>query len=143
VQWVGTSKDRITGLRERKKERTRWALVDAALDVSLEAILDRGEEHTTRFRKVRGLIESTPALMAGQMRRAAEAEQRATAVLGPRIGSDAQASLLVTSFLTVARVAFERCAREGVTEPAELVPRIREFIALAVETLPGAWSGGR
>jgi AcrR family transcriptional regulator len=212
----GESEERAAGLRERKKQRTRWALIDAALDlflakgyeattideivaavdvsqrtffryfagkedvalsflaeydeilitalaerpaaeppivalraalhVSLGAVEDSDEEHTARFRKLRRLIDGTPALAAGQLRRFFETEQKLATIMARRMGAgladDMRPYLLVASFLTVVRVAFDGCARDEVIDPAEVVPRVEELVALAVETLPGAWSAG-
>lgn len=211
---AGITDAQVAGLRERKKERTRWALVDAALDlffaqgyeattidqivaavdvsqrtyfryfagkedvalsflteyddlflaalaerpdeepdvpamraaldVSLDAILTSDEEHAARFRKLHSLIDGTPALVTGKLRRSAELEQAAAAVIARRMGvdlmHDARPQLLVASFLSVVRVAYEDCARDEVTDPSAVVPRVRELIALAVDTIPGAWS---
>lgn len=204
----------ITGLRERKKQRTRWALVDAALelfiaqgyeattvdeivaavdvsqrtyfryfaskedvamsvlaeydevfmaalaarpagerpipamraaiDVSFDAILAADEAHAARFRKLHRIVESSPALTAGHLRRYAVTEERAATVIAGRMGvdpvADTRPQLLVASFLTVVRVAFERCARDEVLEPEEIIPRVRTLIGLAVGTLPAEWS---
>jgi AcrR family transcriptional regulator len=209
-------KGRAVGLRERKKQRTRWAFIDAALDLfltqgyeattideivaavdvsqrtffryfagkedvalsflaeydeifirtlagrppaeppvaalraalnaSLSAIEESDEEQATRFCKLRCLIDGTPALAAGQLRRFSETEQELATIIARRMGTDLAADvrpyLLVASFLTVVRVAFDGCARGHVVEPAELVPRVKELVALAVDTLPGAWSAG-
>jgi AcrR family transcriptional regulator len=210
----GLMEAQAAGLRERKKQRTRWALIDAALDlflaqgyetttideivaavdvsqrtyfryfagkedvalsvlteydalfvgalaecpadeppipalraaidVSLEAILDSDAAHAARFRKLHGLLDSTPALAAGQLGRFAETEQAAAAIIARRTGTDLvtdpRPHLLVASFMTVIRVAFESCARDAVVEPADFVPRVRGLIALAVTTLPDAWA---
>ncbi|MCW2947300.1 MAG: putative transcriptional regulator, TetR family [Actinoallomurus sp.] len=211
----GEFEERAGGLRERKKQRTRWALIDTALDlflakgyeattideivaavdvsqrtffryfagkedvalsflaeydqilitvlaerppaeppivalraalhVSLGAVQDSDEEHTARFRKLRRLIDGTPPLAAGQLRRFFETEQKLATIMARRMGAglaDMRPYLLVASFLTVVRVAFDGCARDEVIDPAAVVLRVEELVALAIETLPGAWSAG-
>lgn len=116
----------------------------AALDVSLDAILAGDEEHAARFRKLHGLIDGTPALVTGRLRRYAELEQAAAAVIARRMDvdptRDARPHLVVASFLMVVRVAYQGCARDELIDPSEIVPRVRELIAQAAATLPGAWS---
>jgi AcrR family transcriptional regulator len=119
------------------------AALRAALDASLGAIEASDEEHQIRFRKVRTLFDNTPVLMAGQIRRAAEAEHAAAAIIAGRAGcdpGDLRPSLLVATFLTVARVGYEGCAKDNVIEPNEVAARVRAVIARAVEVLPGGWS---
>jgi AcrR family transcriptional regulator len=134
----------LAALAERPDDEPDVPAMRAALDVSLDAILASDREHAARFRKLHGLIDGTPALVAGRLRRYAELEQAAAAVIARRMGvdlmRDTRPHLIVASFLTVVRVAYEECARDDVTDPAEIVPRVRELIALAVETMPGSWS---
>lgn len=136
----------VAALAERPADEPDVAAMRAAIDVSLDAILASDEEHAARFRKLHGLIDGTPALVAGRLRRFAELEQAAAAVIARRMGvdltRDARPHLLVASFLTVLRVAYEGCARDELIDPSEVVPRVRELIALAVGTLPSAWSAG-
>jgi AcrR family transcriptional regulator len=211
---AGMTDAHVAGLRERKKQRTRWALVDAALDlflakgyeattvdeivaavdvsqrtffryfagkedialslltgydtlfiaalaerppaeppipallasldVSLEAIRESDEADTARFRKLHRLIDGTPAVAAGQLRRFAETEQAVARIIARRAGTDVVADprphLVVASFMSAVRVAYETCVRDAIVDPADVVPRVRGIVALAVETLPGAWS---
>jgi AcrR family transcriptional regulator len=134
----------LTALAERPPGEPVLPAMRAALDVSLDAILASDEEHAARFRKLHGLIDGTPALVAGRLRRFAELEQAAAAVIAHRMGldvtHDARPHLLVASFLTVVRLAYEGCARDELVTPAEIVPRVRDLIEQAVGTLPGAWS---
>ncbi|MDN3357424.1 TetR/AcrR family transcriptional regulator [Actinomadura sp. DC4] len=134
----------VGALAERPPEEPPVPAMRAALDVSLEAILDGDVAHVTRFRKLHGLLDRTPALAAGQLRRFAEVEQTAAALIARRVGtdllSDPRPHLLVASFMAVVRVAYESCVRDAVVEPAAFVPRVRGLIALATDTLPAAWS---
>jgi hypothetical protein len=54
--------------------------------------------------------------------------------------ADARPYLLVASFLSVVRVAYEGCMRDELIEPPEVVARVRDLVSLAAETLPAAWS---
>jgi AcrR family transcriptional regulator len=134
----------VAALAERPAEEPPVPAMRAAIDVSLDAMLASDEAHAARFRKLYRLIESTAALTAGNLRRYAATEEAAAVVIASRMGavlpSDARPYLLVASFLTVVRVAFEGCVRDEVIEPSEIVPRVRALIELAVDTLPAAWS---
>jgi AcrR family transcriptional regulator len=206
------TEEQVAGLRERKKQRTRWALVDAALDlflthgyeattideivatvdvsqrtffryfaskedvalsflgeyddlfvaalaerppdeapvpamraaidVSLDAILTSDEAHAERFRKLYRIVESTPVLTAAHVRRYTATEEAAVAVVAERMGlaDDPRPHLVVATFMAAVRVAYESCLRDEVVEPSEIVPRVRAYVTLAVETLPAAWS---
>jgi AcrR family transcriptional regulator len=136
----------IQALTERPAAEPPVAALRAALNASLSAVEESDEEQAARFCKLRRLIDGTPALAAGQLRRFSETEQELATIIARRMGTDLAADvrpyLLVASFLTVVRVAFDGCARDHVVEPAELVPHVKELVALAVDTLPGAWSAG-
>ncbi len=116
----------------------------AALHVWMEALLEGDERHTTRFRTLRRIIEDTPTLAAGQVRRFCATEQALSAVIADRMGvdpaRDPRPGVLVASFLSVVRVAFEGCARDDVVEPSEIVPRVEGLVAVAAGLLPDAWS---
>ncbi|MCO6010304.1 TetR family transcriptional regulator [Actinoallomurus purpureus] len=205
-----------TGLRERKKQRTRWALIGAALDLflakgyeattideivaavdvsqrtffryfagkedvalsvmrehdqlfvatlagrpadeppvtalaaAIHSVLDTvryaDEDHAGRFAKVRDVIDHNPALAIAQLRYFSELEHELATILARRMdadpATDLRPTLIAATFLTVMRVAFERCARDGLFQPDEVATRIEEAFALAAETLPRAWSGG-
>ncbi len=201
------------GLRELKKQRTRWALIDAALDLFLaqgyeattvdeivaavdvsqrtffryfpgkeevalaflteyeeifvsavaarpvdeppivsmrtalgawlNAVRDSDAKHAERFKKVTRLVDSTPQLTFGQVRRFFETEQVLSGIIARRMGDETCARLVVTSFMAVLRVAFESCARDGLVAPAQVVPRIEALVDQAIGLLPGEWSAGK
>ncbi|GAA4614421.1 hypothetical protein GCM10023195_62900 [Actinoallomurus liliacearum] len=211
---VETSGVDTTGLRERKKQRTRWALTDAALDLFLakgyeattideivaavdvsqrtffryfagkedvalsilreydqvflatlddrpgdeppitalaaaihhvlDSVRSADEEHTDRFAKIRDLVERSPALAVSQLRYFSEMEQQLAAILARRmdvdVATDLRPTLIAATFLTVIRIGFDGCARDGLFQPDEVASRIEEVFAVAAETLPHAWS---
>lgn len=211
-----TAEVAATGLRERKKQRTRWALIRAALDlflaqgyeattideivatvdvsqrtffryfaskedvvlslmkeydrvfiaalvarpaeegpiaslvVSLRGVLDAvnasEDEDAARFAKVRDMVDQNPGLAVAQFRYFCELEQELAAIIARRMGADPvtdpRPALIVASFLSVVRVAFESCAREGITRPDQMAARVDETFALASDTIPRVWSTG-
>ncbi|WP_084265426.1 TetR family transcriptional regulator [Actinomadura macra] len=199
----------LAGLRERKKQRTRLALIDAALELFLaqgyeettideivaavevsqrtffryfatkedvvtaflseydkvleEALSSRppGErpftalfeslrvllrtvaggdpEDSTRFRRIRRVIEATPALEAAQMARYSASERILAAEIARREGVDPERDLrpqIVVAFHSAAaRVAFEDCARQDIWDPETVAALVEEAVALARETM--------
>jgi AcrR family transcriptional regulator len=134
----------VTALAERPAAEPPIAAMRAAIDISLDAILRSDAAQAARFRKLYRLIETTPALVAGHLRRSAATEQAAAAVIARRMevdpAADARPHLMVASFLSVLRVAYEGCVRDELVEPPEVVTRVRDLVALAADTLPAAWS---
>ncbi|GIH74818.1 TetR family transcriptional regulator [Planobispora longispora] len=203
------------GLRERKKQRTRLALIDAALelfaaqgyeattvdqiaaavdvsprtffryfatkeDVALSLPVDgqevmlrelagrpageppftalshamravvtelqRGDlTETARFLKARELIENTPALFAGSVRRMMENEQRLIAEIARREGSspdDLLPHFVVSLFTTVARVGFESCHPRSIEDLPAFGERLEQILSLAERSLRPGWDRG-
>jgi AcrR family transcriptional regulator len=200
------------GLRERKKQRTRMALVDAALelfsahgyeattidqiaaaadvsprtffryfatkeDVALSLPVDghevmfrelaarpAGEPPFTalghamravvaelregepadvrRFLKARELVEGTPALFAGSVRRMMENEQRLIAEVARREGvspDDRLPHFVVALFTTMARVGFEHCRARSADDLTALTERMEQMLTLAERSLRPGW----
>ncbi|MBW8484250.1 TetR family transcriptional regulator [Actinomadura parmotrematis] len=199
----------LAGLRERKKQRTRTALVDAALDLfldrgydattideivaavevsqrtffryfatkedvvagflgefdavmaealaarppgerpftalleSLRAVLwtiaESGEHEAERFRRVRQVIERTPALAAAEMARFRASEERLAGIVARREGVDSDTDLrprvIVAFYAAASRIAFEDCARREIDDPAVIAARVEGAVALAGRTL--------
>jgi AcrR family transcriptional regulator len=119
----------------------------AALNAWMAAVEGSDEEHAERFKKVTRLVDATPQLTFGQVRRFFETEQILSEIIARRMDDgpdrDVRARLVVTSFMAVVRVAFESCARDGMVAPTQVVPRIETLVAQAVELLPGEWSAGK
>jgi AcrR family transcriptional regulator len=199
----------LAGLRERKKQRTRLALIDAALDlflakgyeattideivaavdvsqrtffryfatkedvvtgflseydqVLLEALAARppGERPFTalfeslrvalrtiaesdpaegaRFRRVRQVIEATPALMAAQMARYSASAEALAAEIARRedvdLEHDLRPRIVVAFYLAAVKVAFEECARRDIWDAGTVAARVEEAVTLAGRTM--------
>ncbi|MET8332664.1 TetR family transcriptional regulator [Streptosporangium canum] len=210
-----TSMDRI-GLRERKKQKTRLALVDAALDLfatqgyeattvdqiaaavevsprtffryfatkedvalslpldgletllaelaarpaqeppftalghALRAMVTMLEEgdlaDRTRFLKAHEVIDDTPALFAGSVRRMMDNERRLVAEIARREGAepdDLLSHLVVALFTTVTRIGFEHCGPGGIHDLTALAERLEATLTLAERSLRPGWDRAR
>lgn len=202
----------VAGLRERKKQRTRMALVDAALDlflakgyeattideivaavevsqrtffryfatkedvaisfaaeydqVMVEALaarppgerpftalyeamrivlgaIEEGPDEGARFRKLRQVIETTPALVAAQMAQYSAAEKLLVTEIARRQGTDPdddlRPQLLVAFYMSALRVGFEDCARHDIWDPGLIVRRVDEAVDMARNALKDGW----
>lgn len=201
------------GLRERKKRRTRTALVDAAVDLFYDkgyeaatidelaaavdvsprtffryfankedVILSRGadldellvdalaarpadeppllalraavldmvgeaadETDVQHFLRVQHLINNTPALLAGNLRRTADTEARLTAEIARRQGIDLDAGtdlrprVLVGVVYSAIRVALLAMCGEPRRDPERLLELTTTAIDLATSGLPDQW----
>lgn len=199
------------GLRERKKQRTRTALVDAAVDLFYDkgyesatidelaavvdvsprtffryfagkedvilsrgaeldelvvdalaarpadeppllalrgAVLDMIRETSDRtgvrhFLRVQHLINNTPALLAGNLRRTADTETRLTAEIARRQGVDPDTDLrprvLVGVVYSALRVALLALCAEPRRDPERLLELTTTAIDLATSGLPDHW----
>ncbi|WP_433473619.1 TetR family transcriptional regulator [Spirillospora sp. CA-142024] len=199
----------LTGLRERKKQRTRLALIDAALDlflakgyeattideivaavevsqrtffryfgtkedvvtnfltehdqvlvealaarppdeppftalfeslrVLLRTIAESDPAHGVRFRRVRQVIEATPALMAAQMARYSASAEALAVEIARREGVDMEQDLrpriVVSFYLAAVKVAFEDCARRDIWDAGTVAARVEEAVALVARTM--------
>ncbi|WP_433463306.1 TetR family transcriptional regulator [Spirillospora sp. CA-128828] len=199
----------LAGLRERKKQRTRLALIDAALDlflakgyeattideivaavevsqrtffryfgtkedvvtnfltehdqvlvealtarppderpftalfeslrVVLRTIAESGPADGVRFRRVRQVIEATPALMAAQMARYSASAEALAVEIARREGVDMEQDLrpriVVSFYLAAVKVAFEDCARHDIWDAGTVAARVEEAVALVARTM--------
>ncbi|MEV0401239.1 TetR family transcriptional regulator [Actinoallomurus sp. NPDC050550] len=132
-------------LAARPTEEPPIAALAATINGVFDEVRRSGDDHA-RFAKVRDLIENNPALAMAQLRYFNELEQEMASILARRmdveLATDLRPTLVAATFLTVMRVAFEGCAREGLFQPDEVAARVEEVFAMASETLPRVWSGG-
>jgi len=119
-------------------ERPFTALFES-LRVVLQTIADSDPADSTRFRRIRQVIEATPALEAAQMARYSTSERVLAAEIARREGVDPERDLrpqIVVAFHSAAaRVAFEDCARQDIWDPETVAALVEETVALARETM--------
>ena len=95
-----------------------------------------------RFLKAREVIDNTPALFAGSVRRMMENERRLIAEIARREGSgndDLLPHFVVALSTTVARVGFEFCPPTGTDDLTALAARLEATLALAERSLRPGW----
>lgn len=118
------------------------ALRGAVLDMIREAADDAGVRH---FLKVQHLINNTPALLAGNLRRTADTEARLTAEIARRQGvdpdadSDLRPQVLVAVVYSALRVALLVMCGEPRRDPERLLELTTTAIDLATSGLPDQW----
>jgi AcrR family transcriptional regulator len=131
-------------LAGRPADEPAFASLYEALQEVLGHMGEGDERETERFRRTRRLIENSPALTAGQLRRYHAAERRLTDEVARRQGAepdDLRPQLLVAFYLSALRIAFEDCARREVFEPAALAGRAIESVSLTHDALAAGWVG--
>lgn len=119
-------------------ERPFTALFEA-LRVVLRAIAAGDPADSARFRRVRQVIESTPALMAAQMARNAAATEALAAEIARREDvdpvTDLRPRIVVAFFMAAVKVAFEECARQDIWDPGTVAARVEEAVELTGRTM--------
>ncbi|WP_196440889.1 TetR family transcriptional regulator [Planomonospora sp. ID67723] len=117
-----------------------------ALSNAMRAVVTELQEgdlaETRRFLKARELVESTPALFAGSVRRMMENEQRLIAEVARREGTspdDLLPHFAVSLFTAVARVGFESCHPQSAQDLPAFGERLEQILALAERSLRPGW----
>jgi AcrR family transcriptional regulator len=133
----------VDTLAMRPAEESPSTALYEAMRVVLHAIEEGDAEETARFRKLRQVIETTPALVAGQMAQSGTTEKLLVKEIARRQGTDPETDLrpqlLVAIHMAAVRVGFEDCARHDVFEPRAVVTRVEESVALALAALKDGW----
>ena len=100
-------------------------------------------EGVTRFLRTQHLINKTPTLLAGNLRRAAETEERLTALVAERQGVDPAADLrprvLVGVVYAALRIGMEAMCADPSRELERMIELIDQAIDLATAGLPESW----
>lgn len=134
---------RVETLAGRPAEEPPLTALYQSLRLVLHAIEEGDAEEVDRFRKLRQAIETTPALVAGQMTQSRATERALVQEVARRQRTDPETDLrpqlLVALHMAAVRVGFEDCARHDVFEPKAVVARVEESVALALAALREGW----
>lgn len=116
------------------------ALRGAMLDALRESAADSGVQ---RFLTTQHLINKTPALLAGNLRRAAGAEAQLTAEIAKRQGldpaEDMRPRVLVAAVCGALRIGLEATCADPSRDPARMVELVEQAIDLATVGIPQRW----
>lgn len=110
---------------------------------AMVTVLEEGDhEDTARFLRVREVIDATPALFAGSVRRLVENERRLITELARREGAgpdDLLPQFVVALFTSLTRLGFEFCEAVGTDGVSALSTRLEAALALAERSLRPGW----
>ncbi|GAA2794959.1 TetR family transcriptional regulator [Saccharopolyspora taberi] len=116
------------------------ALRHAVLAMVRESAASEG---VGRFLHTQHLINKTPTLLAGNLRRAAETEERLTAEIAHRQGVDPDADLrprvLVGVVYAALRIGMEAMCADPSREPERMIELIGQAVDLATAGIPETW----
>ncbi len=119
-------------------ERPFTALFES-LRMALRTIAESDPAEGARFRRVRQVIEATPALMAAQMARYSASAEALAAEIARRedvdLEQDLRPRIVVAFYLAAVKVAFEECARRDIWDAGTVAARVEEAVTLAGRTM--------
>ncbi|QFG21224.1 TetR family transcriptional regulator [Actinomadura sp. WMMB 499] len=119
-------------------ERPFTALFEALRTV-LQTVAAGDEEEVVRFRRIRQVIEATPALLSAELTAYAASEGALVGEIARREGVDPERDLrprlVVALFTAATRVGFEECSRREIWDPGTIAARVDETVALVDATV--------
>ncbi|GGS60207.1 TetR family transcriptional regulator [Planobispora rosea] len=133
-------------LADRPPEEPPFVALSHAMRAVLTELQEGDVTDVTRFLKSRELVETTPALFAGSVRRMMENERRLIDEIARREGSspdDLLPHFVVSLFTTVARVGFESCHPQSIQDLSAFAERLEQMLSLAERSLRPGWDRGR
>ncbi|GAA3444738.1 TetR family transcriptional regulator [Planomonospora venezuelensis] len=133
-------------LAARPAEEPPFVALGHAMRAVVTALQEGDLTETARFLKTRELVESTPALFAGSIRRMMENERRLIAEIARRESTspdDLLPHFAVSLFTAVARVGFESCHPRSPQDLPAFGERLEQILALAERSLRPGWDRPR
>ncbi|MFB9908732.1 TetR family transcriptional regulator [Allokutzneria oryzae] len=136
--------DTVTALATRPADEPPLPALLAAYRGMLDRLYD-DEGGAERFRATHRLIDRSPTLLAGSLRRSAETEDRLAVIIAERQGvddaRDLRCRLLVRLVFTSGRLGVEAACRRGETcDVAQLRATVDKALELGTAGLPTEWS---
>ncbi|MGJ6962389.1 TetR family transcriptional regulator [Streptosporangium sp. G11] len=132
----------LAELATRPAEEPPFVALSHAVRAMVTVLEEGDHDDTARFLKAHEVIDSTPALFAGSVRRLMENERRLITELARREGAgpdDLLPHFAVALFTTVTRVGFEFCEATGSDGVSALAARLESTLALAERSLRPGW----
>ncbi|MBB4914586.1 TetR family transcriptional regulator [Streptosporangium saharense] len=132
----------LAELAARPPEEPPFTALGHAMRAVVTGLEEADPADTARFLKARELIENTPALFAGSMRRLMGNEQRLTEEIARREGvgdDDLLTHFVVALFVSVARASFEHCQVDDILAAGSISGRLEAVLALAEGALRPGW----
>ncbi|MFI6452969.1 TetR family transcriptional regulator [Streptosporangium amethystogenes] len=132
----------LAELATRPADEAPFTALSHAVRAMVTMLQEGDLDDTARFLRAREVIDSTPALFAGSVRRLMENERRLIAEISRRQGTgpdDLLPHFVVALFTTVARVGFELCEPADLDDVKALAARLESTLALAERSLRPGW----
>ncbi|MER5625556.1 TetR family transcriptional regulator [Streptosporangium sp. NPDC002544] len=132
----------LAELATRPADEAPFTALSHAVRAMVTMLQEGDLDDTARFLRAREVIDSTPALFAGSVRRLLENERRLIAEISRRQGTgpdDLLPHFVVALFTAVARVGFELCEPADINDVKALAARLESTLALAERSLRPGW----
>ncbi|MGV9777033.1 TetR family transcriptional regulator [Streptosporangium sp. NPDC003464] len=136
----------LAELAARPAEEPPFTALSHALRAMVTMLEEGDLADRARFLKARELIDGTPALLAGSVRRMMEHERRLVAEVARRESADRDdllANFVVALFTSVTRIGFEFCAPDGGYDLSALARRLEAMLAMAERSMRPGWDRAR
>ncbi|GAB3671048.1 hypothetical protein GCM10027589_39830 [Actinocorallia lasiicapitis] len=134
----------VDNLRELPDELTPEQALLRSMELILDDVRETDAIERERLRRIREVIENTPALIAAQLARQNRMLAVLTVEIGRRMGldpdTDLRPAILVSIYQGAARVGFEQCASHQVYDPGTVVERVEQSVAIALGALREDWA---
>ncbi|GAA0844836.1 TetR family transcriptional regulator [Streptosporangium amethystogenes subsp. fukuiense] len=132
----------LAELATRPADEAPFTALSHAVRAMVTMLQEGDLDDTARFLRAREVIDATPALFAGSVRRLMENERRLIAEISRRQGTgpgDLLPHFVVALFTAVARVGFELCEPADLDDVNALAARLESTLALAERSLRPGW----
>ena len=122
----------------RPDSESPYTALSQAMRATVETLREKDAAESARFMKARELIESTPSLLAGQMRLLMENDKRLVAEVARRQGTrrdDLRAQFVVSIFTGIGMVCYD----SGPQDLDVMAKRLDDVLTLADQSFRPGW----